>query len=168
VSPQIPYFKGSFLLIFLLFLWPLSLQKHSQGNGLSSALGKCGWEMPGPQVPAEPSGVHVPGSLVPPLSTGPRACCSHQNRQAGAAWQIAWRGGLRGWEAHDTWTRMFTWAVVSTPFFLFLPCPAPLTIYPPCLCFPWGLQSPWPAGVSEMLTPRSHSPVPGTHALGCQ
>jgi hypothetical protein len=39
VSPQTLYFKGSFLLSFLILL-PLSLQNHSQGNRLSSALGR--------------------------------------------------------------------------------------------------------------------------------
>jgi hypothetical protein len=44
VSLQILCFRGSFLLSFLFF------RLHNQGNGLSSALGKCSWEVPEPSL----------------------------------------------------------------------------------------------------------------------
>jgi hypothetical protein len=50
VNPQTLYFKGSFLLSFLIPL-PVLLQNHSQEKGLSSALGKCSWVTPGPGDP---------------------------------------------------------------------------------------------------------------------
>jgi hypothetical protein len=167
----------------------LAAYKKNQGPACVPSIWPClsvpawecqlgGWEACG--TSAGPASSSSSSSIYAPT---PRTCC-HCQEPCGLVGQREW---CQHWVCPMTChpPSLGSMAAVTPPLLkapavqlpsicslCLLPlCLAPLPAYLPCLgtwcqLLPMLSLSPWPSGVMEVLTPRSHSPAPGIHALG--